>query len=127
MSDRDSSTPEKKPALATEVVQTMAKEAIDAVFKKVIRNKVDDPKVQGDGQNVVEVVKDNTPILQEMERCGLVNVSGMDENNKKAWDVLENKGTEAAVQFMFKHPYDKDPTTGEGRSMSYAEMRSFYG
>ena len=120
MSDKETLNYGKE--LPSEIIQTMAKDAIDAVFKKVIRNKVVDTKVQGGGGE-----KANAPVLQEMKRMGLVDVSNMDENNKKAWDVLENQGTEAAVQFMFKHPYEKDPSTGEGRAMSYSEMRSLYG
>ena len=44
----------------------------------------------------------------------------MDENNKKAADVLVSQGTEKAVEFMFKHP-----ETGE--KMDYATMRYYYG
>ena len=119
MSNTDSSTHGKKPALPFEV-QTMAKETIDAVFKKVMRRHIDN---KDDKQKV----KDNTPILQEMERYGLANVSGMDDANKKAWEVLNIDGAEAAVQFMFKHPTEKNPVTGEVRTMSYAEMRTYYG
>jgi hypothetical protein len=44
----------------------------------------------------------------------------MDNNNKKAADVLASKGIDAAVEHMFKHP-----KTGE--KMDYATMRYYYG
>ena len=44
----------------------------------------------------------------------------MDNNNKKAADVMVSKGVDAAVEHMFKHP-----ETGE--KMDYATMRYFYG
>jgi hypothetical protein len=43
----------------------------------------------------------------------------MDDNNKKAIDVMESEGTEAAVKHMF--------TRQDGSTRSYAEMRSLYG
>ena len=46
--------------------------------------------------------------------------AAMDNYNKKAADVLASKGTEAAVEYMFKHP-----ETGE--KMDYATMRFYYG
>jgi len=46
--------------------------------------------------------------------------SQMDNNNKKAADVLASKGTEAAVEYMFKHPET-------GQKMDYATMRYYYG
>ena len=44
----------------------------------------------------------------------------MDEVNKKAMDVWEEDGMQAAVKHMFT-----DQKTG--RQLSYAEMRSLYG
>lgn len=44
----------------------------------------------------------------------------MDNTNKKAMDVLQTKGMNAAIDYMFK-----DPDTG--RQLSYAEMRDRYG
>lgn len=44
----------------------------------------------------------------------------MDDNNKKAADVLVSKGMDAAVEFMFKHPKT-------GQKMDYATMRYYYG
>lgn len=44
----------------------------------------------------------------------------MDDTNKKAMDVLQTKGMNAAIDYMFK-----DPETG--RQLSYAEMRDRYG
>ena len=44
----------------------------------------------------------------------------MDENNKKALDVMAKDGADAAVKHMFT-----DQETG--RQLSYAEMRERYG
>lgn len=44
----------------------------------------------------------------------------MDDINKKALKVAANQGEYALVQHMFKHP-------DNGRALSYAEMRTFYG
>jgi hypothetical protein len=44
----------------------------------------------------------------------------MDLNNKKAMDVWASKGTDAAVEHMFKHPET-------GKPMDYATMRYYYG
>ena len=44
----------------------------------------------------------------------------MDNNNKKAADVMASKGIEAAVEHMFKHPET-------GKKMDYATMRYYYG
>ena len=44
----------------------------------------------------------------------------MDDNNKKAMDVMQKDGPEAAIKHMFT-----DQETG--RQLSYAEMRSRYG
>ena len=46
--------------------------------------------------------------------------NSMDKNNKHIMDVMESDGTSAAISEMFKHP-------DSGRTLSYAEMRSFYG
>lgn len=45
---------------------------------------------------------------------------GMNENNAKVVDTWRTKGTKAAVQSMFINPET-------GNSMSYSEMRYFYG
>ena len=42
----------------------------------------------------------------------------MDEDNKKALNVMKTKGMDAAVKHMF---------TASGRQLSYAEMRMRYG
>lgn len=47
-------------------------------------------------------------------------VKGMDDNNKKALEVMATQGTDAAIKHMFKHPET-------GRQLSYGEMRMFYG
>ena len=44
----------------------------------------------------------------------------MDENNKKALDVMAKEGMDAAVKHMFTDQKS-------GRGLSYAEMRSRYG
>ena len=44
----------------------------------------------------------------------------MDNNNKKAADVMASKGLNAAVEHMFKHPKT-------GVKMDYASMRYYYG
>ena len=46
--------------------------------------------------------------------------SQMDNNNKKAADVMVSKGVDAAVEHMFKHH-------NTGKPMSYSEMRYYYG
>ena len=43
----------------------------------------------------------------------------MDDNNKKAMDVWQNAGIDAAVKHM--------TTTSDGKPRSYAEMRELYG
>ena len=47
--------------------------------------------------------------------------NSMDEDNKKAMDILASKGAAAAMEFM-----TTDPKTGKSRG-SYAEMRSRFG
>ena len=46
--------------------------------------------------------------------------SKMDDNNKKAIDVMATKGMDAAVKHMFTHP-------STGKPMTYSQMRHFYG
>ena len=45
---------------------------------------------------------------------------GMDSYNKKAMNVLVNKGHNAFVKHCFTHPKT-------GKPMSYSDMRGFYG
>jgi hypothetical protein len=47
-------------------------------------------------------------------------VTSMNEHNLKMANVMAEKGMDEAVKQMFVHPT-------EGRQLSYAEMRSFYG
>ena len=47
-------------------------------------------------------------------------MSGMDEPNKKAAEVLQNQGTKAFIDHVFT---DQDT----GRKLSYAEMRMRFG
>ena len=72
--------------------------------KETIKPKDDPQVVPGSGEKMV-----NKQIY-----------SLMDNNNKKAADVMASKGVDAAVEHMFKHP-----ETGE--KMDYATMRYFYG
>ena len=44
----------------------------------------------------------------------------MDDNNKKAMEIANTQGIEAAVKHMFINPNTGEP-------MSYAEMRYYYG
>lgn len=48
-----------------------------------------------------------------------VYYDGMDDNNKKAMDVWNNNGVDAAIKHMFTKP--------DGGQRSYAEMRELYG
>lgn len=60
--------------------------------------------------NVNNLIK----IADKFEPC-------MDNNNKEAYNVLKNKGIDAAVEHMFKDP------TNPNRTLSYSEMRYYYG
>jgi len=44
----------------------------------------------------------------------------MDDNNKKATDIMASQGMDKAIEHMFLHPETGEP-------MDYATMRSFYG
>ena len=44
----------------------------------------------------------------------------MDDNNKKAADVMANKGITASIEYMFTNP-------NTGKTMDYAAMRELYG
>ena len=44
----------------------------------------------------------------------------MDDNNKKATDIMASQGIDKAIEHMFLHPETGEP-------MDYATMRSFYG
>ena len=46
--------------------------------------------------------------------------AGMDETNKKALDVMKNKGMDEAIKHMFTDQVS-------GRQLSYGEMRMRYG
>lgn len=73
-------------------------------------NEEDEDEEQGGNANFFQNYKDNNPQIYNQ----------MDDYNKKALDVAANQGEKASVQHMFKHPEN-------GRALSYAEMRSFYG
>tara|TARA_Y100000992_G_C20941000_1_gene339038 strand:+ start:27 stop:446 length:420 start_codon:yes stop_codon:yes gene_type:complete len=51
---------------------------------------------------------------------GETNYNKMDDNNKKAVDIMASQGMDKAVEHMFLHPETGEP-------MDYATMRSFYG
>lgn len=51
---------------------------------------------------------------------GETNYNKMDDNNKKAVDIMVSQGMDKAVEHMFLHPETGEP-------MDYATMRSFYG
>ena len=50
----------------------------------------------------------------------------MDNNNKKAAEIMNDKGMKEAVKFMFQHPTEKT-SHGKPKEMTYAEMRYYYG
>ena len=72
--------------------------------KETIKPKDDPQVVPGSGEKMV-----NKQIY-----------SLMDNNNKKAADVMVSKGIDAAVEHMLKHPET-------GKKMDYATMRYYYG
>ena len=45
--------------------------------------------------------------------------SNMDDNNKKAMNVMDSEGPNAAIKHMF--------TRDDGSTRTYAEMRALYG
>lgn len=49
-----------------------------------------------------------------------INIFRMNSQNKEAFNVLRKKGAEEFVKHVFTHPEN-------GRPLSYAEMRGFYG
>ena len=55
-----------------------------------------------------------------IKMVGESNYNNMDDNNKKATDIMVNEGMDKAVEHMFLHPKTGEP-------MDYATMRSFYG
>ena len=70
-------------------------------------------------QNRIEKERKNDPnkVISNIVKNGIDN---MDDNNKKACNILATEGASAAVKHMFT-----DPKTG--KPLSYAEMRSLYG
>ncbi len=51
----------------------------------------------------------------------------MDENNRKAMEVLRIKGYKEFEKFVFTDPNDRDKPKDQQRQLSYAEMRALYG
>ena len=81
-------------------------EVLDNICKKlVITNMVKD---DDDGKEMAKLY----------QQTGFAKA--MDENNKKALDVMAKEGMDAAVKHMFTDQKS-------GRQLSYAEMRSRYG
>ena len=91
--------------------------------------KEDEPKVE----NPEEEEMDATSIKEQFEQTLLSQgitksqakfitsgVQGMDDYNLKIAQTMATKGMDEGIKQMFIHPTD-------GRKMSYAEMRSFYG
>lgn len=50
----------------------------------------------------------------------MIDKNKMDQNNKKAMEIISTQGIEAGIKHMFTHPRT-------GQAMSYSEMRSMYG
>ena len=50
---------------------------------------------------------------------GYICYNGMDDNNKKAMNVWQTEGVDAAIKHMI--------TGSDGKPRSYAEMRELYG
>lgn len=63
----------------------------------------------------------NISISDEKRNCGegYIFYNDMDDNNKKAMDIMTTDGSAAAVKHMF--------TNSDGTTRSYAEMRELYG
>lgn len=71
----------------------------------------------------VEVPEIRSPEPPSKEGINIVGeniYNKMDDNNKKATDVMASEGMEKALEHMFIHPETGEP-------MDYATMRSFYG
>jgi len=77
---------------------------------EIIRNMVqgENPEEDDDGKGIAKLY----------QQTGFAKA--MDENNKKALDVMAKEGMDAAVKHMFTDQKS-------GRQLSYAEMRSRYG
>ena len=69
-------------------------------------------------RNMVKDDDDGKEMAKLYQQTGFAKA--MDENNKKALDVMAKEGMDAAVKHMFTDQKS-------GRQLSYAEMRSRYG
>ena len=78
--------------------------------------------------NSTDKMSNKKPNAKSNSKEKIININSelMDDNNKKAYNVMKTEGTDAAVKFMFQHPTE-NKEDGKPRKMSYAEMRSFYG
>ena len=80
-------------------------------------NKESDPEPEAE---VPEIRPPEPPNRDGIKLVGENIYNKMDNNNKKATDVMASEGMEKAVEHMFIHPETGEP-------MDYATMRSFYG
>jgi len=78
-------------------------------------------KMKPSSNKTKEPGKDSTSIGENIStKEKYIFYDHMDDTNKKAMDVLQSKGINAAVEHMFT---DQE----SGRQLSYAEMRDRYG
>ena len=96
----DSNDPPPIPPVAFPVNETVKAQVVES----------DNNKSKNVSQPFVEFVK--SFVTSNM-------YSNMDDNNKKAMDVMESEGPEASMKHMF--------TRDDGSIRSYAEMRALYG
>lgn len=91
------------------------------IQKKTEQQSVENPedKDKGESKDAGDDASDaGRSFAQEYNKTTFYK--GMDDNNKKALNVMAKEGMEAAVKHMFT-----DSTTGH--QLSYGEMRSRYG
>jgi hypothetical protein len=78
-------------------------------------------KTEPSSNKTKEPGKDSTSISQNISKKEqYVFYDQMDDTNKKAMDVWQTKGLDAAIKHMFT---DQE----SGRTLSYGEMRARYG
>lgn len=74
-----------------------------------------DKKINNDTDTNTDAIKNEKKFAKTWDKAFGKN---MDEDNKKALNVMKTEGMDAAVKHMF---------TASGRQLSYAEMRMRYG
>jgi len=101
--------------------QTWGGEKLD--FKKpiIVNETLSDKELQTEIKNKF----DGSDVGSGFGNLIASSVPQMDDDNKKAAQVLATQGEKAAVQYMFQHPTEKDGD--KPRQMSYSEMRMRYG